>query len=119
MADMTCNCPRLKRAVCRQAGPWRRKMSATSSTMSSATGPLVGTQVLEWADDLAQQIGGDLGIERCRLQLLVPEQYLNDADIDLLFEQVGGEAVSQRMHGHVLLNLGILGSGMDGAIELP
>jgi hypothetical protein len=62
--------------------------------MSSAAGPLVGTQVLERADDLAQQISRDLGIERCRLQLLMPKQYLNDANIDLLFEQVGGEAVS-------------------------
>ena len=30
MADITLSWPRLKRSVCRQVGPWRRKMSATS-----------------------------------------------------------------------------------------
>jgi hypothetical protein len=31
MADMTFSCPRLRRVVARHAGPWLRKMSATSS----------------------------------------------------------------------------------------
>jgi hypothetical protein len=35
-----------------------------------------------------------VGIERCRLKLLVAEQDLDDADIHLLLEQVGGETVS-------------------------
>ena len=37
--------------------------------------------------------GGDLGIERGRLELAVPEQHLDDADVDVLLEQVGGETV--------------------------
>ena len=31
MADMTFSCPRLRCVVARHAGPWLRKMSATSS----------------------------------------------------------------------------------------
>lgn len=40
--------------------------------------------------------------ERCRFELAVPEQHLNDADVDILLEQVGGEAVPQRMRADAL-----------------
>ena len=33
-----------------------------------------------------QNIGGDLGIKRCGLKLLVPKHDLNHADIDLLLQ---------------------------------
>src|SRR5664279_4504750 len=50
----------------------------------------------QWTDHLAQDLGGDMGIERCRLELLVAEQDLDHSDVHLLFEQVGREAVSER-----------------------
>ena len=52
------------------------------------------------------------------VELLVPEQDLDHADIDLLLEQVGGEAVAQRVHRHALVDPGRLGSGMHRPVEL-
>ncbi len=49
----------------------------------------------------------------------MPEQHLDDADIDLLLKQVGREAVTQRVHGHPLLDAGGFSSGVYHAIELP
>jgi hypothetical protein len=43
---------------------------------------------------------------------------LDHADIGILFQQVRGEAVPQRMRRHSLLDPGGLGSGVDGAVEL-
>jgi hypothetical protein len=40
-----------------------------------------------------QHVGGYLGIKSGGLQLLVPKQHLNDTDVDLLLQKVGGEAV--------------------------
>ena len=48
-------------------------------------------QNLQWAGHFLQYIGGDLGIEAGRLQLAMAEQYLDQADIDLLFQQMGCE----------------------------
>jgi hypothetical protein len=33
----------------------------------------------------------------------VPEQHLDDADVGVLFQQVGGKAMPQRVHRHPLL----------------
>jgi len=41
-----------------------------------------------------QQVGGDLGIQRCRFKLLMAKQDLNHTNIHLLLEQVRGETVS-------------------------
>src|SRR6202790_1951956 len=59
---------------------------------------------LQWTDHLTQDLGGDVGVERCRLELLVSEQYLDHADIHLLFEQVGGEAVAERVQRDALVD---------------
>jgi hypothetical protein len=45
-------------------------------------------------------------------------QALDDADVGVLFQQVGGEAVPQRVRRHPLLVPGDLGGGMDGTVEL-
>jgi hypothetical protein len=57
--------------------------------MASGGGP----QRLQWTGDLAQHLGGHLGVERGGLEALVSEQHLDHADIHLLLEQVGGVAV--------------------------
>jgi len=49
-------------------------------------GDLFAIQTLKRANHLTQNIGGDLGIKRCCLKLLVPKHDLNHADIDLLFQ---------------------------------
>src|SRR5210317_2151523 len=87
IADMTLSWPRLRCPACaqRHAGPWARKISATSRSGRDMPEVLGGwSQRLQWTDDLAQDIGGHLGIEGGRLKPLVPEQHLDDADIHLL-----------------------------------
>jgi len=74
--------------------------------------------VLQRAHDLADRLGGDAGIERRGVELGVTEQHLDDANIDVLLEQVGGKAVSQGVQRDVLFDLRHLGSGVAGAIEL-
>jgi len=51
-------------------------------------------QGLQRTDDFAQQVGGDLGVDHRGVEFLVAEQRLDDADVDLLLEQVGREAVA-------------------------
>ena len=47
------------------------------------------------------------------------QQDLDHADIDILFEQMGSEAVAQRTGRHLLLDPGHFGSLMDRAVDLP
>ena len=53
--------------------------------------------MLERAGHRADRLGRDAGIERGRVELGMPEQHLDDADVDILLEQVGGKAVAQRV----------------------
>jgi hypothetical protein len=46
--------------------------------------------VLQRAHDLADRLGSDAGIERRRVEPGMTEQHLDDADINVLLEQVGG-----------------------------
>ena len=69
-------------------------------------------------DHLTQDLGGNMGIEGGRLELLVAEQHLDHADIHLLFEQVGGEAVPQRMHRDLLVDAGREPGLVHGAVQL-
>jgi len=48
----------------------------------------------------------------------VTEQHLDYPNVGVLFEQMGGEAVPQRVRRHVLLDASGLCGGMAGAIEL-
>lgn len=48
----------------------------------------------QWTDHLAQDLGRNVGIERCGLKLPVAEQHLDHADVHLLLEQAGREAVA-------------------------
>src|SRR3546814_19951018 len=46
------------------------------------------------------------------------EQRLDDADIDTVFEEVGGEAVAERMRPDPLVDIGGLSCFDDDAVEL-
>src|SRR6516165_9019705 len=82
IALITFNWSRLTwpRLSSRQACPWSRKISATSSSgLPTAVGGLrrrrlllLQGQMLERACDLSQQVGGDLGIFGGGFQLGVP-----------------------------------------------
>ena len=52
-----------------------------------------GREAIQRAHDLADGVGGDAGIKRRGLELGVPKQDLNDPDINVLLEQVGGKTV--------------------------
>src|SRR5208283_4010580 len=83
----------------RHAGPWARKMSATSrggramrrSSGGRRASRQVHAQSLQGTGHVADRVDGDAGVERRRLQLGVAEQNLDDTNVDVLFEQVGGD----------------------------
>jgi len=75
-------------------------------------------QVLQWAFHLMQELGRDLAIAGGVLELLVAQQHLDNADILVVLEQVGGEGVAQRMQRDGLVDPGGLACPMQGAIEL-
>src|SRR5271170_8047229 len=93
IADMTFSWPRLTWPAwdARQAGPRWRKMSATS-TASRDNGRASGgrlhlaQQEVERTGHLADRLDGDAGVQRRRVELLVSEQNLDDADIGLLLQ---------------------------------
>ena len=130
IADITLSWPRLTwpALAWRHAGPWPRKMSATSSAgrdtraalqAGGSTSPRAQRrEALERAHDLADRLGGDAGVERRGVELGVPEQHLDHPDIDVLLEQMGGEAVPQGVRRHALVDLGHIGCGVAGAVEL-
>src|SRR5712691_3895592 len=129
MADITWSWPRLRcpALALRQAAPWRWKTSATSSLgrltaagLGSGSRPRRGQrrEPVERADHTADRGGGDAGVKRRGVELGVAEQYLDDADVGVLFQEVRGEAVPQRMRRYPLVDPGSLGGGVDGAVEL-
>src|SRR5919201_7100628 len=75
-------------------------------------------EMLERAGDFAERLEGDARVERGGVKLLVPEQHLDDADVDLLLEQMRREAVPQRVQRDALADLGDLRRGMAGVVEL-
>src|SRR5215218_336196 len=129
IAAITLNWPRLRWPAwaARQAAPWRWKMSATSSDgrLTAAVSPVRPRLVLsrqpdpvEGAHDRADRGGGDAGIERGGLELGMAEQDLDDANVDVLLQQMRGEAVAQGVRRHLLADPGGLGRGVDGAVHL-
>src|ERR1700704_5906537 len=90
----------------RHAAPWSRKISATSSAgrdmaplrwrlvLPALLGLLarLGQQV-EGALDAGDHAGGDAGVARRRVELVVTQKRLDDADIGTVLEQMGREAV--------------------------
>ena len=82
-----------------------RKMSATSRADRPIGADLLVGQVLQRADHLAQDFGGDLGVKRSGLQSLVAQQHLDHADVDLLLEQVSREAVAQCVRRDALVDV--------------
>src|ERR1700736_5059687 len=129
MADITLSWPRLTwpAAARRHAGPWPRKISATSSdgrdTRRASGGrfdalPELGCNAIERAHDLPDGLGGDTRIERGGVELGMSQQDLDHPDIGVLLQKMRRKAVSQGVRGHLLADLGHLGRGIAGASEL-
>ena len=62
-------------------------------------------QPVERAGHVTQHSGGDLRVISSGLQLGMTEQRLDDADVDPVLEQVGGEAVPQRVRPDALADV--------------
>src|SRR5215207_10535049 len=124
MAAITLSWPRLMWPAwaARQAAPWVRKMSATSRAgrgMGLASGRRIRKrQIIERAHHGADELGGHAGVAGGGVELGMPEQHLDDADVDVLLEQVSGEAVAQGVQAHGLVDLGQTGGRMAGGVEL-
>src|SRR5215213_983311 len=124
MAAITLSWPRLMWPAwaARQAAPWVRKMSATSRAgwgMGLPSGRRIRQrQMIERAHHGADELGGHPGVAGGGVELGMAEQHLDDADVDILLEQVGGEAVAQSVQAHGLVDFGQAGGGMTGAVEL-
>ena len=90
-------CPTLS---LRQASPWRRKISATSSFGRDMSGDLCGrrladVQGVKGTFDLSDRIDRDPGIPSGGVDMPVSQQVLDDVDVHPLLQQVRGEAVPQ------------------------
>ena len=94
-------------------------MSATSEGGAPHEGRPTARADLQRTNHLAQDSRGHLAIERGVLQLLVPEQHLDDADVDLLLQQMGGERVAQGYAATRACRSRPPRRRVDGAIELP
>src|SRR6516162_7779318 len=119
---MTFSWPRLTWPAwdARQAGPRRRKMSATSTAGRDNGGASAGhlAQQVERARHRADRTDGDAGVERRRVELLVSEQDLDDPDVGLLLQEMGGKAVPQGMNPDTLGNAGPCRCQADEPVQL-
>ena len=76
-------------------------------------------QMFERTGHRADRLGRDASVERGRIELAVPQQDLDHADIDILFQQMGGKAVAQRMGRHPFPDASRFGRLVDRAVDLP
>src|SRR6266851_2672749 len=103
----------------RHAAPWSRKISATSRAgrdMAPLRRRLVFPALLGLLARLRQQVeraldtgdhaGGDAGVARRRVQFVVTQQRLDDANIGAAFKQMGGKGMSKRMERYALADSG-------------
>ena len=75
-------------------------------------------QKVERAFDAGDQAGRDERIERCGVQFVETEERLDDYDISAALQQVGREAVAQRVQRHALLDLGFIGRLVEQSAQL-
>ena len=108
--------------------PGRRwpTVSATSSDGRAITSPdlrgflflLLRRQLLQRALDRPQGGAGDLAVARGGIEFLVAQEHLDHADVDLLLQQVGREAVPERVQRDRLIDAGRHLGAIKGASQL-
>ena len=67
---------------------------------------------------LADDVGRDLSIPRCRIELGVAEQHLDDANVDVLFEKMGRKAMAKRVWRHPAWQTSKFRSHVTEAVQL-
>lgn len=58
-----------------------------------------------------------MGVDHCRFEIDMPEQFLDGADIFAGFEEVGGKAVAQGVAGDFLGDAAFADGGGDGGLD--
>jgi hypothetical protein len=76
-------------------------------------------ELVERARDRADRLGRHLGVEGGIVELCVPEQDRDDPNIHAVLQQVGGEALAQRMRPDPLDDIGGLGRLYGDPREQP
>src|SRR5436189_2959024 len=59
---------------------------------------------MEFGMDVAEPVGGDMGVDFGGVDGGVAEEFLNDAKVGAIFEEVRGKAMAQHMRGDVALD---------------
>ena len=75
-------------------------------------------QQIEWALDAGDHASGDAGVARRGVQFIVAQQRLDDSDIGAALQQMGREAVAQRVQRHALLDPGFISRLVEQATQL-
>ena len=106
IAVMTRRWARLRWAslAARQPAPWRRKTSATSKIGRGIAGVSgrrchLHVQEFERALDLSDGVDCHPCVAGGGRNVTMAEQILDHVNVDTLFQQMGGEAVAQRVNG--------------------
>src|SRR5436190_3320934 len=119
---MTLSWPRLTWPAweARQASPRWRKMSATSTAGRGNGGASAGhlQQEVKRAGHIADRADGDACVERRRVELLVSEQHLDDPDVGLLLQEMGGKAVPQCVNADTFGDAGTSRCQANDPVEL-
>ena len=68
---------------------------------------------VEGAVDFPQARHGDVGIDFGRADAGVAQQFLDDAQVGAVFQQMGGEAVAQHVRREVAAQAGPAGAALD------
>src|SRR5205085_10083087 len=76
-------------------------------------------QQVERALDVGDHPGSDACVASRRLQFVVSQQRLNESDIGAALEQMGCEAVAERMQRHALPDPGGFCRLVEYAVEVP
>src|SRR6266849_1867534 len=92
---------------------WQRLLTILPRTPAARR-----AQAIEWALDLGNHSDRHATVAGRRLELLVSEQRLNDANVPTAFEQMGREAVAKRMQRDRLAQRRGFGGLLEQSTEL-
>jgi hypothetical protein len=65
--------------------------------------------------NFAQALAGDVGVKLGGADAAVAEEFLDDAQVGAVFEEVGGEAVAEHVGRDVSRDAGVARAGLDAA----
>ena len=85
--------------------------------MGLATDTLPSRPGMKFLMDFPQAVAGDVGVDFGGADGGVAEEFLDDAQVSAVLEEVGGEAVPEHVGGEVAFNAGVAGAVFDAFPE--